>query len=255
MSSKRDWYWWRLPATGFCFIVFGLAGIVMSYLLLPLISLFSRDEAASTQRCRRLIQLGFKSFVTLMRRLRVIDPQIEGEELLQAPGQLVIANHPSLIDIVVLLSIMPNAACIIKADLYQNVFMRGSVRRARYICNSSPEQLLEDCLAELEAGTSLVVFPEGTRTVPGQGLRFRRGAAYVWLRSQCPVALVRIGVSPPMLAKGEKWHQIPYARPVFRLQVLRQQPGQFDIEANEEGRQARALTQQWQHYFKEDIAA
>ena len=93
-----------------------------------------------------------------------------------------LANHPSLIDVVVLISIIPNADCVVKAHLFKNPFLRGVVKNTGYISNADPEGLLVDCKKSLAAGNNLIIFPEGTRTKVGQAVKFQRGAANIALR-------------------------------------------------------------------------
>ena len=255
MSQRRDFYYWRILATGISFAVFGIGALVLGYTLLPLISLFSSSRELGQLRCRRIIQLSFRAFVWFMRILGVVTWEVEGRADLGRGGQLVIANHPTLIDIVFIASMIPNATCIVKADLYRNFFTRGPVRWAGYVSNFSTDQMLADCARELAGGASLVVFPEGSRSVARVPLRFNRGAAYLWLRSRCDVTLVTIVSSPPTLAKHEKWYQIPHVRPHIRLSVA---VGGQGIPVSVEGKEsidARVLTRQWQKHFEKEIAA
>ncbi|WP_369678325.1 lysophospholipid acyltransferase family protein, partial [Enterococcus faecium] len=86
-----------------------------------------------------------------------------------AKGQLIIANHPSLIDVVVLISIVRNADCVVKADLWKNPFLKGVVKATGYINNDAdPEYFLNQCQQSFARGNNLIVFPEGTRSVPGK---------------------------------------------------------------------------------------
>lgn len=190
-----------------------------------------------------------------MRTLGVLTWEVEGEAELRRGGQLVIANHPTLIDIVFLISMIPNATCIVKAGLYRNVFTRGPVQWAGYVPNNSTDQMLADCAKELDGGASLVVFPEGSRSVAHRPLHFKRGAANIWLRTRCDIVLVTIVSDPPTLAKHEKWYQIPAVRPHFKLIIT---AGEDDASSRGEGPasiEARALTRQWQDHFEKEIAA
>jgi len=190
-----------------------------------------------------------------MRSLGVLTLEVEGKPKLEQGGLLVIANHPTLIDIVFLISMIPNATCIVKAGLYRNVFTRGPVRWAGYVPNNSTEQLLADCARELAGGASMVIFPEGSRSVAQSALRFKRGAAYLWQRARCDVALVTIVSNPPTLAKHEKWYQIPPVRPHFKLVITADEE---IAPAGGEGRasiEARVLTRHWQDHFEKEIAA
>lgn len=255
MSERSNFYYWRMLATGISFAVFGVGALVLGCILLPLILLFSRSHESGQRHCRRMVQLSFRAFIWLMRVLGVLTWEVEGRAELGRGGQLVIANHPTLIDIVFLISMIPNATCIVKADLYRNVFTRGPVQWAGYIPNNSTDQMLTDCAKELAGGASLVVFPEGSRSVAQSPLHFRRGAAYLWLRTRCDIALATIVSNPPTLAKHEKWYQIPPVRPHFKLVInVDEESAPADGEA-QSSIQARVLTRQWQEHFEKEMAA
>jgi len=255
VSERRDFYYWRILATGISFAMFGLGALVLGCILLPIISLFSRSRESGQRHCRRMVQLSFRAFIWFMRSLGVLTWEVEGRAELGRGGQLVIANHPTLIDIVFLISMIPNATCIVKADLFRNVFTRGPVQWAGYVPNNSTDQMLEDCAKELAGGASLVVFPEGSRSVAESPVRFRRGAAYLWLCARCEVALVSIASNPPTLGKHEKWYQIPPVRPHFKLVINAGEEHAIEGGDSQASIAARLLTRQWQDYFENEIAA
>jgi len=253
MTKRQDWYYWRVFATGCSFTLFGLGSLVLGYLVFPLISLFSRSPELATQRCRRLVQLSFQGFVGFMTVMGILTWGVSGRALLARPGQLIVANHPTLLDIVFLIAMLPNATCIIKSQLYRNIFTRGPVSRAAYVANDSPEQLVGDCVKALNSGTSLVIFPEGTRSVKGVPGRFQRGAAYVLLSAKCPLALATIKPQPLMLAKYEKWYQIPISRPHFTLNIEYIKDDNIEFYPQQESTSARQLTRMWKNYFMSKV--
>ena len=127
------------------------------------------------------MQLTFRAFMETMRVLGILTYRVEGAERLREPGRLIVANHPTLIDVVLLVSQMPEVDCIVKRGLWRNPFLRWPVSWAGYLPTAAGEELIEECSATLRRGHSLLVFPEGTRTVPGKPLRMQRGAAHIAL--------------------------------------------------------------------------
>ena len=71
-----------------------------------------------------------------MRGVGVLTYEFEGAERLGRPGQIIVANHPSLIDVVFLLGFTPQATCIVKEALFQNPFTRWPVAAAGFVSNS-----------------------------------------------------------------------------------------------------------------------
>jgi 1-acyl-sn-glycerol-3-phosphate acyltransferase len=212
-------YYWRLAATGGCFAAFGVGGVLLSTLVFPTLRLLPGRNRSS--RARWLIHKSFGLFMRLMQAVGIMRFEVIGADRLRdCRNTLVLANHPTLIDIVALVSLMPAASCVVKRSLWKNPFLGGVVRAAGYISNSEPEKLIEDCAQDLAAGNALVIFPEGTRSVPGKPLHFLRGAAYIALESGIPILPVLIYCNPATLAKDQKWYQIPQRRFHLRVEVL-----------------------------------
>ena len=175
--------WWRLVFTGLSFALFGLGGLVLRLVCFPLITLLNRDLLQRQRKSRWLINRVFYLFVEFMRRTGVITYTIDHPERLGRPGQMVIANHPSLIDVVLLISCLRDTNCVVKESLWHNPFTHGPVRAAGYISNDASIDMIENTAAALCEGQTLVIFPEGTRTTPGQMPVFHRGGSNCY--SQC----------------------------------------------------------------------
>lgn len=243
---------WRIFGTGASFTLFGLGGLLFGLFVFPPIWLMLRN----TQRRRRVMQylvhLSFRFFVNFMCWVGVMRYELVGREKLQQEGQLIIANHPSLIDVVLLIAQMPHCNCVVKQSLLRNPFTRGPVTSAGYVANDGSADFVERCIQVLERGESLIVFPEGTRSTPGKRSRFRRGTANIALRAQLPLRPVIIDGQPSTLTKGLPWYDVPARRFSMRMQV--QEPIAIErfIEGNANlNLAARELTEYLQDYLWE----
>lgn len=209
---------WQLFATALSFGVFGLGGLCFAGFVTPLLKL-TCGPARRRRLAQRIIHRGLRVFVALMCRLGLVRYRIEGLEALRLPGQVIIANHPSLIDVVFLISFLPEVDCVVKEELLRNPFTRGALRTAGYLSNHSSEALLKYGVARLRAGHSIIVFPEGTRSVSDQPLRFQRGYANLALYAEAPVRPVEIRCAPTALTKGAPWYRLPPQRIDFLFRV------------------------------------
>jgi 1-acyl-sn-glycerol-3-phosphate acyltransferase len=138
-------YYWRVFATGLCFATFSVGGLVLSLIVIPVISLQSTGSPDKRRRTRHVIHRMLRFFTRMMEALGVIDFDTSdaGKVLQEQHGKVIIANHPSLIDVVVLMSLMPHADCIVKNELWDNPFIGKVLRCAQYINNGgSPEQVI-----------------------------------------------------------------------------------------------------------------
>lgn len=255
MLSKLN-YCWRIVGTGISFLVFGLGGLVLSLTIFPYLNWRYKDQETRKRKGRYLIHRCFKLFVSMMQNLQIFTFHLEEarEALKNTEGKIVIANHPSLIDVVVLISILPQADCIVKKALWNNFFLKRVVSAADYIQNDNDvDNLMDACNRSLDEGYCLIIFPEGTRTTPNAELRLQRGASNIAIRCRRQFVPVTISCNPTTLTKNEKWYQIPDRRVDFSLRVG------SDIDTSEyySGEQspslaARKLTQVIKQYFEQE---
>ncbi len=219
MAAAMNCYW-RLLVTGGCFLAFSAGGFVFSAIVFPAMHLLPGGAQQRHRRVKRMIRKSFGLLVAVLRLAGVMRLEISGMEKLRgASAVLVLANHPSYIDIVVLLSLMPRATCVVKGGLWASPFFGGVVSAAGYIRNSTPEKVIEDCDRALDAGDAVIIFPEGTRSAPNEPLKFHRGAAHIALKSAKPIVPVLLQCEPPTLAKGSHWYQVPPRPFCFRVIV------------------------------------
>jgi 1-acyl-sn-glycerol-3-phosphate acyltransferase len=234
---------WRVLGTGISFAVFGLAGLVLSLLVLPVVRRRPGTARERQFRCQYVVHRTFHYFVRMTVALGVLDVEVHGAELLRQPGQLVVANHPTLLDVVFLVSLMPQADCVVKREAWSNPFMRGVVRGAGYLPNDLGDSLVDAGVERLQAGRSLLVFPEGTRSKMGALGPFRRGAAHMALRSGRPLRPALIRCDPPSLMRGQKWYDVPERRMHFTVECCEEiAPGDVVGEEESRGAGARKLT-------------
>lgn len=219
LNPRRDAWPWRLVATGVSFVLFGLGGLLLRLVILPMVACVPGQATTRRRRARAIIGGALRLHGWFMWRTRILDLSIDGAERLGRPGQLIVANHPCLIDVVFLLGQVPQANCIVKAALFANPFTRGPLRAARYLANDGSTATLDRAADVLREGQCLLIFPEGTRTTPGAAPVLQRGAAAIALRGARTLTPVHIQVDPPTLTKGLPWYRIPHRRFRVRLRV------------------------------------
>lgn len=208
--------YWRMFGTGLSFVAVGIGGVFV----FPVLNIIIRSRQLRAVIARHVIRLTFRCIVGLMRVMGVFRYEISGLERLQRHGLLILANHPTLIDIVFLMAFVKSADCIVKSKLWRNPFTHATVRAAGYVRNDDyGVQLIEDCVAAVRCGGNLIIFPEGTRTAANGSITLKRGAANIAVRAQCNVTPVLIRCAPPMLVKGERWWRLPSGPSHYRIEV------------------------------------
>ncbi|MEE4172954.1 MAG: lysophospholipid acyltransferase family protein [Xanthomonadales bacterium] len=234
-TAPLDGFWGRQGRrlwTVLSFALFGLGAGVFGLVVFPLLLLLVWNRQRRQRLARRLISVLFGFFIRFM-GLFVLSWELDGLPLPEAErgsghdrpdepggGKVVVANHPTLIDAVFLLWCFPGADCVVKASHWRNPLMMFSVRAAGYIPNNDDEVVLEEGVRRVRSGRTLLLFPQGTRTRPGEEPSFRRGGAVIAARAGAPLLPVRIRCEPPALRKGEPWLAVPSRRGHFTITAL-----------------------------------
>ena len=243
---------WRAFRTGLAFVVFGLGAMVIDVLILPVLRLVSWRRGNLQRRMQLLIHHAFRLFAWFMTTIGLIRVTWVGRERLRERPILVVANHPTLIDVVLLVAAMPQADCIVKTAAERHPLLRRLVKGAGYIPNDRPEPLIAAGTESLRQGRSLLLFPEGTRSPEGRLGVFRRGAARIALRSGRDLVPVVITCSPPTLMKGQPWYDVPVCAAHVTLTVKK--PIRIrDHDAATEAAGARELTGRLQAFYERSL--
>jgi 1-acyl-sn-glycerol-3-phosphate acyltransferase len=244
-------YLWRLIGTAVAFTTFSLGGLVLAVFVFPVISLLSSRQETRRRRVQGIVRYGFRAFLQLMQVWGIMRLEcINKERLATSSGRLIISNHPTLIDVVVLMSLTPQAQCIIKREVWDHRFFGGVARIAGYIRNDEdPEELITKCQAAIANGDNIIIFPEGTRTVPGQEVRLRRGFANIAAFTAADMQLVLINCEPATLAKEIPWYNIPDRRFHLRVSVENIVPISGYLQQHERSIAVRRLTKDLETYF------
>ncbi|WP_345811312.1 lysophospholipid acyltransferase family protein [Paraburkholderia sp. PREW-6R] len=226
MTARLD-YLWRFGATGMAFVVFGVCGVLFSGLVFPLAWLW--PHRATRQRAvTSVIHWFFRALVAVLQRIGVMEVEASGVERLRTGGPaIVVANHPTYLDVMVLLSLTPHACCVVKNAHWSNPCFWGIVRAAHYVSNADPSELVKAGANQLAAGYTMIIFPEGTRSpAPNRLHAFSRGFAHMALKVGAPIVPVLMDCDPPAFTKQMRWYDVP-AR-AFRMRVNVLEP--LDVE-------------------------
>ncbi len=212
---------WRSTATGFCFLWYASLAWVAGITVLPVLCLGPGSRAARRARVRRVVGWSFRLLLGVIALLRVGHVEVEGRQwLAQAKGKLLVANHPMYLDVVALVGLLPQADCVVKQAMWQNRFYRRFVEVIGYVGNADTVGVMHECVARIKQGRNVILFPEGTRSTPGQPLHFYRGAAQVAARSGCDILPVVIECRPLALGKHQAWHEVGDRPWTLRIRVL-----------------------------------
>lgn len=201
-------------------LLLGLASMLWNGVALLLYPLLPQDVGRRVGRAA--ISRGYRAFWWTARAVGMMQLQSQALDVLRdEPGLIVVANHPSMLDAVMLVARLPRSACVMKASLMRNPFLAPGARLARYICNDSPFGLIQQAVLDLRRGGQLVMFPEGTRTTRPPVNAFHGGVTVIAKRARAPIQAVFIDTSSPYLCKGWPLWRLPPLPIAFAVRLGR----------------------------------
>jgi 1-acyl-sn-glycerol-3-phosphate acyltransferase len=245
--------YWRIFATGILFVIFGISGVLISSVLVPIL-FFTKDSDSRRSFGKKLLKKSFQSFLWGMQFLGVMNLQTKNIDRLKSGGCLVLANHPTLIDAVILIALIENPNGIIKSRLFNNPSMYGLAKISGLMRNVEGPELIRKAIESISNGDNLIIFPEGTRTKVLGEVAFKQGAAYIAIKGGFNITPILIVTSERVLGKDHRWYEVPVNKPLFTVSVLEE----IDVVSNVGVREdlilaSEELTEYLEEYYLHEL--
>lgn len=236
----------------FLILLFGLV-LLGCMLITASLALIARS-AFSTAECRKrlarqAINRVFARYFGILSLLHVIHLDLsEIDALSQERGLILAANHPSLLDALLITSRLSNVVCVMKEQVLQNILFGYGAKAAGYIPNGSVREIVNVAAAELQRGSHVLLFPEGARTradVRSDAVNALQGTlAVIAKRTGAHVQTMLIESDSGFLGKGWPVYRAPDFPIRFRVRMGRRFSPQLD---------ARHFIAELQTYFQQEL--
>jgi 1-acyl-sn-glycerol-3-phosphate acyltransferase len=243
----RDaWQWFRIGFAAACFVGFGVGAFLLGAIVLPLVSAAVRGRDRRLRRCQRIVQASFRLFLNSMRALGLVDFETRGGLRLPDHPVVIVANHPTLIDVTAIVALFGPLCYLAKRSLFLNPLLGPLL----YFCGQIPGggrtlydnvAVIDRALDRLRHGHSVLLFPEGTRSPPGELLTFHSGAFEIARRAGVPLLPLLLRAEPPALYRGLAWYEIPRHMVRMQVELLPEVDPSSAGSARELGRQVEQL--------------
>ena len=217
-----------------------LAWTPIAIVIYPLLS-----ERRGRALGRYVIMAVFRLYLASLSLSRRFSFELEALDVLRDEPSLIIApNHPSLLDAVMVISRLPNIACVLKADLMNNIFLGAGSRLARYIRNEPVRRMVQLATRDFDCGSHLLLFPEGTRTTSSPLNPLKGSIGLIAHHAQVPVQTVLIETDSPYLSKGWPLFRKPPMPIHYRVRLGRR----FDPPQD-----TQRFRTELEHYFAHEL--
>jgi len=211
---------WQCVAFYFALVVLALVCLAW----FPFAWILRRVLSADTGRRvgRSVVQRVWQGYFVLLRTLGACRFDLSELDSLAGQSAMILApNHPCLLDALLIASRVPDTCCVMKGDVAGNVFLGPGALLAGYIVNDTPVGLILAAVAELQRGSPLLLFPEGTRTEHASVNPLKGGIALIAGRAQVPVQTLIIETDSGFLGKGWQIFRKPALPITYRVTLGR----------------------------------
>lgn len=133
---------------------------------------------------------------------------VHRERLVADTTCVYVANHLSLVDILVMFRLFTHFKWVSKLENFRVPVIGWNMRMNGYVPlrrgdRASVVRMMEQCDAALAAGNPIMMFPEGTRSTTGEMRPFKPGAFELAIRNRVPIQpLVIRGTSDALPKRG-----------------------------------------------------
>ena len=240
----------RLLLTGYDYLViylglFWLGLLCLAWTPVALIIYPLLSERRGRAFGRYVIMVVFRLYLASLSMSRRFSFDLDALDALHDEPSLIIApNHPSLLDALMVISRLPNIACVLKAELMSNVFLGAGARLARFIPNTPVRRMAQQAIQDFDSGSHLLLFPEGTRTTTDRTNPLKGSIGLIAHRAQVPVQTVLIETDSTYLSKGWPLFRKPPMPIHFRLRLGRR----FEPPQN-----TQRFMAELEHYFSHEL--
>lgn len=237
---------WRQISFGFVLGQLGASLLLLSGVARTLGLLLPRERAVRLGRS--LVSLVYRGCWASAEGLGLMRIDADALDTLRGEkgGLIIAANHPTLLDAMLVVARLPQSVCVMRADLMNNVFLGPGARLARYIGNDSGCGVVRECVAALREGQVVILFPEGTRTASSPVGAFKPGITLIARLAQVPIQTVLIRSDSPYLKKGWPLLRVPPGRVSIRVSLGQRFPASDD---------RRGALRQLEAYFARELRA
>lgn len=211
-------------------IIFAIGGMIIGMIIIPLVGVFHKD-VKKRQVCSDIVRNTWIFFVKLLEKFGTIKLDIEGD-FSNINQKVVVASHPCLLDIVFLISLIPNCVCLAKKAVLKNPCMRHIVKNIYIINDVELEEFLADTDKAIKDGFNIVIFPTGTRFLPNEEIKIHKGAAQIAINSNVDIVPITLKLDFPLLQKNH--FPLSAGKKLITCKITRQNDIKISDYKNEE---------------------
>lgn len=159
------------------FLFFYIGALIINFLVFPSIEAFAKDKK---KKYASVVYNSWRGFIKYLSVTGVLKLNVEDiEKISSIKNKIIVLTHPSYIDILVLMSIIPNSTCFVKEGLMHNPAMKNIISKIFIPSGLDLNDMQRITKEYLDEGFNLIVFPMGIRHRKNEYPKIKKGTALI----------------------------------------------------------------------------
>lgn len=197
----------------FCFFIFGIGAVILNFLLFPFIK-------NNKELCSDIIHNTWRFFVNLMMFLKLF--RLDVKKLEKIENKVIVSTHPSFIDIVILIALIPRSTCFVKKELAHNPILKNLVTSIFIINEVELDELKSESKKMLDRGFNVIIFPSGIRHRRDEFPKIRKGASLVALNAGKNIVPIKMFSDRDFLFINQPFYAVSDRCVNFEIEQMRE---------------------------------
>ena len=202
-----------------CFFIFGVGSIVMGNIVFPLIKIIV-PQKNKLNTYSNFVRNAWSFFVKFLILIKIIDIKTEDlEKIKNIKNSIIVSTHPSFIDGVILISLIPKTTCLVAERLSSNSITKNIVNTMFIISGASLDSIVESATEMLENDFNVLIFPSGRRHKANEFPKIRKGAALIAIKSKKDIVPIRLTTDTEFLQINEPINKPVQKQVIYSLNI------------------------------------
>jgi 1-acyl-sn-glycerol-3-phosphate acyltransferase len=203
-----------------CFLIFGIGSFFVNFIIFPASKLLlppkNRNDFYSI-----IIQRTWRFLIFLLESLRLIKLDIKDLGALESiKNKVIVATHPSFIDIVILMAFIPKTTCFAKEKIATHPLLKNILSTIFITDNIDIDGLKEQSKKMLDFGFNVIIFPSGIRHRKGEYPKIKKGASLIALNSKKNIIPIKLYSDDDFLFINQPFYEAGESCVTFTVEVL-----------------------------------
>ena len=193
------------------FFVFGCGAVLLNFFVFPFIK-------SKKTLCSDIIHYAWKFFVYFMMAIGLF--KLDIKNLSKIENKIIVATHPSFIDIVILIALIPHSTCFVKKELAYNPILKNLVN-SMFITNEVElEELKSESKNMLDLGFNVIIFPSGIRHRRNEFPKIKKGASLIALNANKNIVPIRFFSDGDFMFINQPFYEVDKKRVTFEIEEM-----------------------------------